>query len=182
MFNFFVLKVKGGRELYIADAIQNFLAKKGLDDLVEEIISPEMNVSNIHAGKKKTVKKSVLIGYIILKAKMNRELCGLINTVEGVYGFLGGKDFPIPVKKNEIDSLMQTIDNINEDEDDCEDDDLINVGDVVKINEGMFESFTGTVNSINKEKKRLKVAVSIFNGSNNMTTVDLDFNQVIKSI
>lgn len=183
MFNFFALKVAGGREHIIANDIRNVLEKHDLINHVCDIIIPEATFLSNYFGKKRKIKKNVLVGYLILEIEMSRELYGMISTVNGVYGFLGGKDFPRSISRKEVDKLLETISNMdNDDQDDNNDLLSINIGDNIKIKEGMFKSFIGKVIEIDEAKKRVKVSVSIFGGSSAMTTIDLSFDQIEKNV
>lgn len=177
---FFVVKVMGGRESYVAHTIRDTIKARNVDHLVEDILIPKAKVVKIMGGKEKVTEKNMLVGYLIIKMEMNREVYGFINTVDGVYGFLGSKNYPCPISEKEVESLLQKVDDMN-DSAGIEEEDW-SVGEKVKIHDGMFETFVGTISEVNEEKKRLKVSISIFSGSNTMTTVDLHYNQVSRDV
>lgn len=184
MANYFALKVTGGRESFVADAVRSTLAKNNIEHLVEDMLIPKTKVATVtSAGNRKISERNVLCGYIILKAEINHDLCGLINTVDGVYGFLGSKGHPKPIPQSEVSQFLASIEKASEvieQEESARFD--IAVGDQVEITDGIFNSFSGVVDDVDNEKKRVKVSVMVFGGSNGLTIVDLSFNQVKKKV
>ena len=136
-------------------------------------------VSEIRRGKKTETKKKFYPGYIIVNMKLLTEDNSLvedtwyfIKEMEGVIGFAGTKDRPIPMRQREVDSMLAQI---KEREDSVRPAISFEVGDTVKVADGPFESQNGIVEEIDEEKGKLRVAVTIFGRS---TPVELEFWQV----
>lgn len=185
MADFFALKVTGGREAIVADLIQETLKNRGLGNSIEDILVPTTKKIKIVNNRKKISNTSILGGYVIIKANINDEICSIINNTDGVYGFIGSnRGLPYPISAKEVDKLLSNVEKINIESEGDEDEPADNflVGDKVLIIQGMFNSFTGIVDYVDIEKRRLKISIMVFGGSSGMTTLDLSFTQVRKKI
>jgi len=172
--DWYILQSLSGQEKRIATLIKEKARKDGLEECVEEIIVPTEKVTEIQKGKKVTTDKKFLPGYILLKMDMKDELWHLITNIPKVGRFLGASGKPKKVPDAEIAKIMKQIEVSAIAR---EKESLFVVGDSVKVNEGPFESFVGTVEDVDGEKQKLKVSVVIFSRA---TPLELSFTQVSK--
>jgi transcriptional antiterminator NusG len=172
--DWYILQSLSGQEKRIATLIVDKAKKDGLGECIAEIVVPTEKVMEMHKGKKISMDKKFLPGYILLNVDMKDELWHLIANIPKVGRFLGMGGKPQKVPKAEIDKIMSQIQaNVIEREKKS----LFVVGDSVKVNEGPFESFTGTVEDVDQDKQKLKVSVVIFSRA---TPLELSFTQVTK--
>ena len=167
------------QEQKVAKRIRALTEQEELKDKIYEVLVPTEMVSEIRRGKKTETKKKFYPGYIIVNMSLLTEDNGLvedtwyfIKEMEGVIGFAGTKDRPIPMRQREVDSMLAQI---KEREDSVRPAISFEVGDTVKVADGPFESQNGIVEEIDEEKGKLRVAVTIFGRS---TPVELEFWQV----
>lgn len=170
----YVIHTYSGFENKIADFIMEQAAKKGLSDKVEQVLVPQENVVSVRNGTKVEQKHKFLPGYVLIKMEMNDETWYLVNNTPKVTGFLGGKK-PTPITEAEA---MRILNQVQEGTEKPRTAVSYDVGEQVRVIDGPFASFVGTVEEVDKEKERLKVLVSIFGRA---TPVDLDFVQVKKA-
>ena len=170
----YVIHSYSGFENKIADFIMEQAAKKGLSDKVEQVLVPQENVVAIRNGAKVEQKHKFLPGYVLIKMEMNDETWYLVKSTPKVTGFLGGKK-PTPITEAEA---MRILNQVQEGTEKPRTTVTYEIGEQVRVVDGPFASFVGTVEEVDKEKERLKVLVSIFGRA---TPVDLDFVQVKKA-
>jgi transcriptional antiterminator NusG len=172
--DWYILQSLSGQEKRIASLIKEKARKDGLDQYLGEIIVPTEKVTEIQKGKKVSMDRKFLPGYILLNMDMKDELWHMIANIPKVGRFLGMDGKPKKVPKVEIDKIMEQLEASVVAR---EKDSLFVVGDAVKVNEGPFESFLGTVEDVDKEKQKLRVSVVIFSRA---TPLELSFTQVSK--
>ena len=170
----YVIHTYSGFENKIADFIMTQAAKEGLSDKVEQVLVPQENVVSIRNGAKVEQKHKFLPGYVLIKMEMSDETWYLVKSTPKVTGFLGGKK-PTPITEAEA---MRILNQVQEGTEKPRSAVIYEVGEQVRVIDGPFASFVGTVEEVDKEKERLKVLVSIFGRA---TPVDLDFVQVKKA-
>jgi len=170
----YVIHTYSGFENKIADFIIEQAAKKGLSDKVEQVLVPQENVVSIRNGSKVEQKHKFLPGYVLIKMEMSDETWYLVKSTPKVTGFLGGKK-PTPITEEEA---MRILNQVQEGAEKPRSAVTYEVGEQVRVVDGPFASFVGTVEEVDKEKERLKVLVSIFGRA---TPVDLDYVQVKKA-
>ena len=170
----YVIHTYSGFENKIADFIMEQAAKKGLSDKVEQVLVPQENVISVRNGSKVEQKHKFLPGYVLIKMEMNDETWYLVNNTPKVTGFLGGKK-PTPITEAEA---MRILNQVQEGMEKPRSAVSYDIGEQVRVIDGPFAPFVGTVEEVDKEKERLKVLVSIFGRA---TPVDLDFVQVKKA-
>jgi transcriptional antiterminator NusG len=175
----YVVHVLSGQEQKVAKRIRALIEQEELKDKIFEVLVPTEMVSEIRRGKKTETKRKFYPGYIIVNMALLTPDNGLveetwyfIKEMEGVIGFAGTKDRPIPMRQREVDSMLAQI---KEREDSVRPAISFEVGDTVKVADGPFESQNGIVEEIDEEKGKLRVAVTIFGRS---TPVELEFWQV----
>ena len=172
--NWYSLRVISGKEEKIKSSIFRELEyvpeiAKG----IEEILIPTENVVDIKNGKKLVKKKVFFPRYVLVKMDMNNENKFFIENIDGVMSFVGTKESPQPLKANEIDRLVGSIDSEDADVTDIEI--PFKVGDSVKVIDGPFKDFDGLIQEVN-DKNRIKVNVNIFGRP---TPIELSFNQIV---
>ena len=139
-----------------------------LEDYFFEIVVPMEEQIEIKDGKRKTNLKKVFPGYVLIKMIVTEATWYIVRNTRGVTGFVGSGTDPIPLTDDEIRSMGFDLSQINVD---------YNVNDSVKVMDGAFKDFIGTVQEINKEKHKVWVLISMFGRE---TPVELDFSQVQK--
>ena len=161
-------------EKKIAEQIRHSVSDAGLDDQIEEVLVPTEEVIEIRRGKKVTAERRFMPGYVLVRMEMSDEGYHLINSINRVTGFLGPQGRPMPMRDAEVNAILNRVE-----EGEAAPRTLIHfeVGEKVKVNDGPFEDFDGTVEEVDDENQRLKVSVSIFGRA---TPVELEFTQVAK--
>ncbi len=179
----YVLQTYSGYENKIEKTIMKLKdADPEIDEHVADIKVPSEEVVEVKDGKRKVVSKKFLPGYILLEMDLPelgwKSVCGKIRRIEGVSGFVGtiGVTKPRPITDEEAKRILQKAGEIKT-ERVLRPKDTFSVGEAVRIIEGPFDSFTGTIEDVNYEKGKLKVMVGIFGRS---TPVEVDFLQVEK--
>lgn len=170
----YVVHTYSGFENKIADFIMEQAAKKGLADKVEQVLVPSENVVCVRNGTRYEAQRKFLPGYVLVKMEMTEETWYLVNETPKVTGFLGGKK-PTPISEAEA---MRILNQVQEGLEKPRSAVSYEVGEQVRVVDGPFASFVGTVEEVDTEKERLKVLVSIFGRA---TPVDLDYVQVKKA-
>lgn len=173
--NWYIINTLSGFEHKVAKLIRDNAEKKGISSKFEEIIVPVENVTEVKKGKKVTSEKKIFPGYIIVKMDLDDASWNLVKNIPRVSGFLGGSGKPVRIPEKEV---MQVLRRVEEGAVAKEVELVYDVAETVKIIDGPFETFTGVVDNVDHERKRLKVSVSIFGRP---TPVELDFSQVEKN-
>jgi transcriptional antiterminator NusG len=174
-YKWYVLRVISGQEKKVKTGIESELKFTGFGDRVKQILIPMEKVMQLRKGKKVTKERNYYPGYIMLEADLVGEMQHVIKSVQGVVGFLGSKDHPEALRPAEINRMLGKMDALNEASESVEVPFMI--GEPVKVIDGPFNGFTGVIEEINEEKKKLKVIVKIFG---RRTPVELNYLQVEK--
>jgi transcriptional antiterminator NusG len=161
-------------ERKVADAIRERAKAGGLDDLFEEIVVPTEEVIEVKRGRKIPTERKFLPGYVLVKMKMTDQAFVMIKNTPKVTGFLGADNKPMPIPDDEA---MRILNQVKEGVERPKPTITFEIGENVKVADGPFASFTGTVEVVDEERARVKVAVSIFGRP---TPVELEFGQVEK--
>lgn len=171
----YVVKAISGSEKKVKQYIEYEINRLNLNEYVMQVLIPTEKVYQIRKGKKISTERSYLPGYILIEAALIGEITHIIKNVPGVLGFLGPKNEPVPLREAEVKRILGKVDEL------LEKDEEINVpfiiGETVKVIDGPFNSFSGIIEEINEEKKKLKVMVKIFGRK---TPLELSFLQVEK--
>ena len=177
----YVLRAVAGQEKKIKNYIETEVVRQKLDEVVTQVLIPSEKVMEMRNGKKVIREKNFFPGYIMVNADLtNGEAFHTIKSVPGVIGFLGAnrnsiEKVPVPLRESEINRILGRVDNAQ--------DDVLRFettfikGEVVKVIDGPFNTFTGTVEEVFDEKRKLNVMVKIF-GRN--TPLELNYTQVEK--
>jgi transcriptional antiterminator NusG len=173
----FVLRVLSGKERKIKDYLDIEIRRSGWGNVITQIMCPVEKVFKVVGGKKVMREKILFSGYILLEATTSRLSDDMIQTIKNVSGVIHflGKDHPDALRKSEVNKMFGKMDEL------ADTGVIISepfiVGENVKIIDGPFNDFHGTVEEVNDEKKKLKVVVKIFGRS---TPVELGYMQVEK--
>ncbi len=161
-------------EKRVAEQIRQAVAEKGLEEQISEVLVPTEDVIEIRRGKKVTAERRFMPGYVLVRMEMNDRTYHLINSINRVTGFLGPQGRPMPMRDAEVNVILNRVEEGQE-----APRNLISyvVGEKVKVADGPFEGFDGTVEDVDEDAQRLKVSVSIFGRA---TPVELEFAQVSK--
>lgn len=171
----YVLHVYSGFEKKVASGIMENAAKRGLDKYITEVMVPTQEVVEVKRGKRETNEQNVFPGYVLVKMEMQDDAWHLVKSTPKVTGFLGAGLKPTPITEKEAMRIArQAEEGIKPVESAIQ----FEVGEVVKVIDGPFASFDGSVEEVDTTKQRLKVSVSIFGRA---TPVELDYTQVQKS-
>ncbi len=173
----YVLRVVSGKERKMKEYIDAEISRSGWSQIISQVLVPSERVYQIKNGKKQIKEKTLFPGYIFVQAienGLNGDIIAGIRNITGVIHFLG-KETPIPMKEEEASRMLGRIDDLKDSGESLVEPFIIN--ETVKIVEGPFNDFQGTIEEINDEKKKLKVIVKIFG---RRTPVELNFGQVEK--
>jgi len=170
----YVLHVYSGFENKVAEAIRDKAKKQGLEDKIEEIMVPTEEVTEVKRGQRVNTERKFFPGYVLAKIEMSDEIWHLVKNTPKVTGFLGASNKPSPITEKEAERLIKQM---QEGVDRPRPSVTFEIGEEVKVSDGPFASFNGTVEEVDEEKGRVKVSVSIFGRA---TPVDLEYSQVEK--
>ena len=161
-------------EKKIAEQIRTSVAENGLEDEIDEVLVPTEEVIEVRRGKKVTVPRRFMPGYVLVRMELTDRTYRAINSIPRVTGFLGPQGRPLPMRDAEVNVILNRVE---EGEAQPRSTITYEVGEKVKVNEGPFEDFDGMVEYVDDANQRLKVTVSIFGRE---TPVELEFTQVTK--
>jgi transcriptional antiterminator NusG len=173
----YVIRAVSGQEAKIKDYIMGEITRMGYDKLVEDILVPTEKIVQIRNGKKISKERTYFPGYIMIKANLSGEVPHIIKSVTNVIGFLGetkGGE-PVPLRQQEVNRMLGKVDELA----------LatehvaipFTVGENIKVIDGPFNGFTGAIEKVNEEKRKLEVMVKIFGRK---TPLELSYMQVEK--
>jgi transcriptional antiterminator NusG len=173
----YVVRSVSGQENKIKSYIESEIKRLSLEDYIDQVLVPTEKVIQIRNGKKVHKERVYFPGYIMIQASLAGEIPHIIKSINGVIGFLGetkGGD-PVPLRQAEVNRMLGKVDELSVK------DDNVNIpfviGETVKVIDGPFNGFNGTVEKINEEKRKLEVMVKIFGRK---TPLELSYMQVEK--
>ncbi len=170
----YVVHVYSGFENKVKQALEERIKTFSNPDKFGEIVVPTEQVVELVKGKRKTSSRKFYPGYILVQMELDEETWHIVNDTDKVSGFLGGREKPAPISDREA---AQILDRMKAGEMKPKPKYHFEFGDEVRVIDGPFNNFNGTVEDVNPEKGKIKVLVSIFGRS---TPVELDFVQVTK--
>lgn len=162
----YVVHTYSGHENKVKANIEKLVENRGMQDVIFNVEVPTEEYTENKNGKIKVKERKMFPGYVLVNMAITDESWYLVRNTRGVTGFVGPGSKPVPLSEDEVKNLgvQQKLPEID-----------LTIGEVVKIKAGLFEDFTGTVQNIDQEKRKLKVFVSMFSRE---TLVELDFEQV----
>lgn len=170
--HWYVVHTYSGHENKVAATLKQRIETMKLGDRIFDIIVPTRNVVTVKHGKKEEQKEKIFPGYILVKMVLDDESWLAVRTTQGVTAFVGTGNKPTPISETEVKTILKFME-----QEAPKYKTTFSVGEAVKIVDGPFSDFLGTVDSIDEEKGKVKVLVSIFGRE---TPVELDFLQVAK--
>ena len=172
---FYVLRAISGKENKVREYVEAEMKNSDLGQYVSQVLIPTEKTFTVRNGKKVMKERAYLPGYVLVEANLVGEVAHQLRNIPNVIGFLGGSEKPVPLRPSEVSRVLGTVDELQEQE---EVSDLqYYVGETVKVIFGPFNGFTGVVEEVNAEKKKLKVMVQIFGRK---TPLELSYVQVEK--
>lgn len=168
----YIVHTYSGHEDKVARSLKQRVETMGFEERIFDIVVPTRNTIKVSQGKKENVKEKIFPGYVLVKMILDDESWLLVRTTQGVTAFIGASNKPIPISENEVEAIMKFM-KLEEPLYKA----AFSVGEAVKITDGPFAEFLGTVDSIDEARGKLRVLVSIFGRE---TPVELDFLQVSK--
>ena len=173
-FKWYIIHAYSGFERKVRESLESRITAFGLQNRIGRIMIPTEPVTELRNGKKYTIDRVFLPGYVLVEMELDNDLWHVIKNTPRVTGFLGTGDNPVALSEQEVSSILFRSDA-------AKDKPSMKVkfdkGEQVRINEGPFANFTGAVDDINEDKQTLKVMVSIFGRS---TPVEIEFSKVDK--
>jgi transcription termination/antitermination protein NusG len=171
----YVVRAVSGSEKKVKQYIDSEVSRLGLGEYVSQVLIPTEKIYQIRKGKKISAERNFFPGYILIEAALVGEIPHIIRNVPGVLGWLGSGSDPVPLRQAEVNRILGKVDELSGKEEELNIPFI--VGETVKVTDGPFNSFTGVIEEINEEKKKLKVMVKIFGRK---TPLELSFMQVEK--
>jgi transcription termination/antitermination protein NusG len=175
----YVVRAVSGKEKKVKEYLELEITRHKLNDFVEQVLIPTEKVFQIRNGKKISKEKSYLPGYVLIEAALVGEVPHVIKGIPNVIGFLGAEKGgePVPMRLTEVNRILGKVDELLETEEEMKIPFV--VGEPVKVIDGPFNNFSGIIDEINEDKKKLKVMVKIFGRKN---LLELSYMQVEKEI
>ena len=170
----YIIHAYSNFENKVVDSIKEGARQKGLEHLFEEVLVPTEKVVELRKGKKVDAERKFFPGYVLAKMEMTDEAFSLIKNTPKVTGFLGSDNKPMPIPDSEAARILNQV---QEGVERPKPSIMFEIGENVRVSDGPFASFSGTVEEVDEERARLKVEVSIFGRA---TPVDLEYSQVEK--
>ena len=170
----YIIHSQTGFEDRVKRALENRVIAIGLQDYISKIIIPTEQVSEIRAGKKRVSQRRFFPGYILINMDLNDSVYGMIKTTPGVTGFIGTGKRPTPLSQVEADGILKRIEETQVKPSPKV---VFEKGEQIRVAQGPFVNFNGTIEDVYPGKGKLKVSVSIFGRT---TPVELEYWQVEK--
>lgn len=168
----YIVHTYSGHENKVAKTLMQRVQAMGFENTIYDALVPTRDTIRVRGGKKETIKEKIFPGYILVNMELSDEAWVLVRTTPGVTSFVGAQNKPTPIRDDEVQAIVAFVgqkDPVYKAQ--------FSVGEAVKITDGPFSDFLGTVESIDEGKGKIKVLVSIFGRE---TPVELDFLQVAK--
>jgi transcriptional antiterminator NusG len=172
----FVVHTYSGFEKQVVRSLKEHIRNAGMEDKFGAILLPTEEVVEMKSGQKRTSERKFFPGYVLVQMEMDDDSWHLVKNVPKVSGFIGGSGMkPTPISEKEADAIIRQV---QEGVEKPKPKFSFATGEQVRVTDGPFQDFNGTVEDVNYEKNKLRVSVSIFG---RMTPVELDFSQVEKA-
>ncbi len=174
MKNWYVVHTQTGIEEKVKTSLEKKIKAEGLQDLISSVIIPTEQVSEVRAGKKKITQRKFFPGYLLVEMELSEQTYLFVKNSPGVTGFIGLGRKPVALPQEEVDNILKRT---KETAAKPSPKTVFEKGEQVRVNEGPFLNFNGTIEEVYPEKGKVKVSVSIFGRS---TPVELEYWQVEK--
>ena len=174
MKRWYIIHSQTGFEDRVKRSLKNRIVFAGIQDYVSQIIIPTEQVSEIRAGKKRVSQRKFFPGYILIEMELNDSVYSVIKSTPGVTGFIGTGKKPTPLSQEEAEGILKRIEETQTKPSPRV---VFEEGEQVRVTQGPFVNFNGTIEEVHPEKGKLKVSVSIFGRA---TRVELEYWQVEK--
>ena len=172
----YVVRAIAGKEKKAKEYIESEISRLALQEFVSQVLIPTEKVYSVRNGKRISKDRSLFPGYVLVEANLVGEISHIIKGIPNVINFISEKNGnPVPLQESEVNRILGKMDDMYGQSEELTDPFII--GESVKIVDGPFSNFSGTIEEINDEKKKLKVTVKIFGRK---TPVELSFIQVEK--
>ena len=169
----YVLRAVSGKESKVKEYLDADIKNSDLSEYVSQVLIPTEKVYQVRNGKKIVKERSYLPGYVLVEAALVGEVAHHLRN--NVIGFLGGSENPVPLRQSEVNRILGTVDELQEGGEELNV--PYTVGETVKVTVGPFSGFSGLIEEVNTEKRKLKVMVKIFGRK---TPLELGFMDVEK--
>jgi transcriptional antiterminator NusG len=174
MKNWYVVHTQTGSEEKVKTTLENRVAADSMQELIGKVVIPTEQVSEIRAGKKKISQRKFFPGYLLVEMELNEKSYLFVKTTPGVTGFIGLGKRPMPLPQAEVDNILKRS---QEAQTKPSPKVSFDIGEAVRVTEGPFVNFNGTIEEVFTEKQKIKVSVPVFGRS---TPVELEYWQVEK--
>ena len=173
---YYVIQAFSNCEKKVKAALEERINMSGLSEMFGDIMIPTEQVTELKKGQKKQMERKFLPGYMLVQMEMNDDTWHLVRKTPNVMGFMGGtRNKPVPLSEDELNRITNRVEKTTEQPVFKT---VFESGETVRINDGPFNDFSGTVEEVDYEKNLIRVSVSIFGKS---TPVELNFSQVEKN-
>ena len=172
--HWYIVHTQTGSEEKVKQSLENRVLQENMGELVGKVIIPTEQVSEIRSGKKRITQRKFFPGYLLVEMELNEKSYLFVKTVPGVTGFIGLGKRPMPLPQKEVDSILKRTEDTQIKPSPKV---IFEKGEPVRVTEGPFLNFNGSIEEIHPEKGKIKVSVSIFGRS---TPVELEYWQVEK--
>jgi len=174
MKNWYVVHTQTGLEDKVKASLENKITASGMQELITGVIIPTEQVSEIRSGKKKISQRKFFPGYLLVEMELNEKTYLFVKTAPGVTGFIGLGKKPMPLPQADVDNILRKTKDTQVKPSPKV---VFEKGEQVRVTDGPFQNFNGTIDEIHPEKGKIKVSVSIFGRA---TPVELEYWQVEK--
>ena len=170
----YVLHTYSGHEKRVKKSLEDYIRMQSREEMFGDILVPTEEVVEMRSGQRRTMERNFYPGYVFIEMEMTPDAWHLVNSIPHVSSFIGGKE-PTPISEHEAQIIK---DQVQAGANNPRPRYYFQPGELIRVTDGPFEDFNGTVEDVNYEKSKLRVSVAIFGRS---TPVELDFSQVTKS-
>ena len=175
-FRWYVVQAYSGMERAAERNIQERIARAGVQHKFGRILIPTEEVVEVKGGQKKTTERKFFPGYVLVEMIMDDDTWHLVKQTSKVTGFVGGaRNRPVPISQNEVEKIVSQMQEGSEKPRHKVE---FEVGEMIRVKEGPFTDFNGSIEEVNYEKNKLRVSVTIFGRA---TPVELEFSQIEKT-
>ncbi|MFQ5452162.1 MAG: transcription termination/antitermination protein NusG [Candidatus Paceibacterota bacterium] len=168
----YVVHTQSGFEVKAKKALEQRIKTLGFEDKIFEVVIPTRDIVTIKSGKKKSAKEKVFPGYLLIRMDLDNDSWVVVRTTQGITGFVGAGTKPTPISDKEVAAIRKFVA-----QEQPKFKTKFSVGEPVKITDGPFSDFMGSIDHIDEDKGKVRVLISIFDRE---TPVELDFLQVAK--